>query len=243
MQPFNPRVSISSVRWNGVVEVGRRTKRLHIFAQRSDCPSDHVRPIRRSGREKGLGDDEDDIVWHRPRAYPRVLLLLGAALRVLLLTDPHLPPPTSAPPRVIHQSPSCRRCLHGPFFRRVSFGLFKAHQSGIRAVDRPPPLPEKPLPKLQPLPPPYRRRRRKRSRKGVGNLHSSPEKKEHRSSGTPAEHCADFSGAPSPRQRDVIITSSAHSTVTATSATGPATSSEGPLATSSEGPTFSGTHI
>ncbi|KAL5992894.1 hypothetical protein ACLOJK_013813 [Asimina triloba] len=71
------------------------------------------------------------------------------------VTDPHLPPPTSAPPRVIHQSPSCRRRLHGPFFRRVSFGLFKAHQSGIKAVDRPPPLPEKPLPKLQPLPPPY----------------------------------------------------------------------------------------
>ncbi|KAL5981138.1 Microtubule bundling protein [Asimina triloba] len=35
------------------------------------------------------------------------------------VTDPHLPPPMSAPPRVIHQSPSCRRRLHGPFFRRV----------------------------------------------------------------------------------------------------------------------------
>ncbi|KAL6008407.1 hypothetical protein ACLOJK_033917 [Asimina triloba] len=35
-----------------------------------------------------------------------------------------------------------------------SFGLFKTHQSGIKAVDRHPPLPEKPLPKLQPMPPP-----------------------------------------------------------------------------------------
>ncbi|KAL5981046.1 hypothetical protein ACLOJK_028966, partial [Asimina triloba] len=35
-----------------------------------------------------------------------------------------------------------------------SFGLFKTHQSGIRDVDWPPPLPEKTLPKSQPLPPP-----------------------------------------------------------------------------------------
>ncbi|KAL5975080.1 hypothetical protein ACLOJK_031756 [Asimina triloba] len=49
----------------------------------------------------------------------------------------------------------------------------------------------------------------KRRLAGVGNLHSSPEKKEHRSSGSPAEHCADFSGTPSLRQRHVIVTSAA----------------------------------
>ncbi|KAL6013137.1 hypothetical protein ACLOJK_003629, partial [Asimina triloba] len=60
-----------------------------------------------------------------------LLIAVGAAALALLslgssnnsgslagMTDPHLPPPTSAPPRVIHQSPSCRRRLHGPFFRR-----------------------------------------------------------------------------------------------------------------------------
>ncbi|KAL6012648.1 hypothetical protein ACLOJK_003137 [Asimina triloba] len=104
---------------------------------------------------KSLESISDDFFKNMTRL--QVLDLSATGIKYLpssILTDPHLPPPTSAPPRVIHQSPSCRRRHHDLFFRRVSFGLFKAHQSGIRAVDRPPPLPEKPLLKSQPLPPP-----------------------------------------------------------------------------------------
>ncbi|KAL6008812.1 hypothetical protein ACLOJK_022038 [Asimina triloba] len=136
-----------------------------------------------------------------------VFLLVGSwdPWLKMFLTDPHPPPPTSAPPRVILQSPSCRRRHQSPFFRRVS---------GIRAVDRPPPLPEKTLPKSQSPPPPLPSPEKKigspnRRLAGVGNVHSSPEKKEHYSSGTPAEHCADFSSTPAPRQRLVIATSAA----------------------------------
>ncbi|KAL6002580.1 hypothetical protein ACLOJK_034514 [Asimina triloba] len=130
--------------------------------------------------------------------------------------DPHLPSPTSAPPRVISKVHLAGAATMVHF--SGGFGLFKTHQSGIRAVDRPPPLPEKPLPKSQPLPPPLpspekkvtpERGSPKRRLAGVGYLHSSPEKKEHCSSGTPAEHCANFSGTPSLRQRHVIVTSAA----------------------------------
>ncbi|KAL5992046.1 hypothetical protein ACLOJK_012959 [Asimina triloba] len=177
------------------------------------------------------------------------------------VTDPHPPSPTSAPPRVIYKVhlaatesifpagklPNHVKIEFGlvfPFsnFRSdldPSFGLFKTHQSGIKAVDRPPPLPENTLPKSQPLPlpPPLPSPEKKMHRKGVGYLHSSLEKKEHRISGTPAEHCADFFGTPAPRQQH------SQRTVSATSVAQSAPSQRTVTATSSAGSTFGGPHF
>ncbi|KAL6007250.1 hypothetical protein ACLOJK_032746 [Asimina triloba] len=148
-----------------------------------------------------------------------------------IMTDPHPPTDVGATSCYI-QSPSCRRRHQSPFFRRVSFGLFKTHQSGIRAVDRPPPLLEKTLPKSQPLPPPEKKID---PVKQILNLDrdvipvvldeldhptgSSPElgtstvrwRRSTVLSGTPTEHCADFFGTQAPRQQHSKRTVSATS--------------------------------
>ncbi|KAL5995021.1 hypothetical protein ACLOJK_025079 [Asimina triloba] len=152
-----------------------------------------------------------------------------------------------------------------PFFRRAS----RTQIFGIRAVDRPPPLPEKPLPKSQPLPPPL----------------PSPEKKidpakqiliidrdvipvvldglDHPNGGSPESATSTvrrrrstvapvlprstvqifrYSIATSaPRHRYVSSTSSPRQRTVSSTVT--AMSSEGPIATSSAGPTIGGPHL
>ncbi|KAL6008809.1 hypothetical protein ACLOJK_022035 [Asimina triloba] len=62
---------------------------------------------------------EYNIWWHNDCLLTSWLL---GSMAEDVLTDPHPPPPTSAPPRVILQSPSCRRRHQSPFFRRVRCG-------------------------------------------------------------------------------------------------------------------------